>query len=186
MKLAARAKLLLLIAGFALPIAASYFAYYFMHVEATSNYGELLLPPGRPPREAFDRPQGAPWTFDELRGRWALAASDSGGCPAACREKLTTMRQVQLALGRNASRVARVYVVDDVVRPDSKALEPYAGMLVALTPTGTHLPPGVANDRAHIYLVDPNGNVMMRWPAAADRKRMLRDLERLLKASQIG
>jgi hypothetical protein len=26
----------------------------------------------------------------------------------------------------------------------------------------------------------------MRWPAAVDRKRMLGDLQRLLKASQIG
>ena len=48
------------------------------------------------------------------------------------------------------------------------------------------LPPGAANDRAHIYLVDPLGNVMMRWPAKPDMRRMLKDLERLLKASQIG
>jgi hypothetical protein len=64
--------------------------------------------------------------------------------------------------------------------------EEFEGTLVALTPTGMHLPPGAANDRAHIYLVDPNGNVMMRWPAATDRKRMLKDLDRLLRASQIG
>jgi hypothetical protein len=48
------------------------------------------------------------------------------------------------------------------------------------------LPPAPANDRAHIYLIDPRGNVMMRFPAAADGKRMLRDLGRLLRASQIG
>ncbi len=42
------------------------------------------------------------------------------------------------------------------------------------------------NDRAHLYLVDPLGNVMMRFPANADPRRMQKDLERLLKASQIG
>jgi cytochrome oxidase Cu insertion factor (SCO1/SenC/PrrC family) len=112
--------------------------------------------------------------------------SDAGTCPAACVQKLTLIRQVQLALGRNASRVARVYVVDDLARPDAAVLQPFEGTIVALTPRGLQLPPGAANDRAHIYLVDPNGNVMMRWPAAAEAKRMLQDLQRLLKASQIG
>ena len=45
---------------------------------------------------------------------------------------------------------------------------------------------GAGNDRAHIYLVDPRGNVMMRWPANPQMRGMLKDLERLLKASQIG
>ena len=42
-------------------------------------------------------------------------------------------------------------------------------------------PPGAGNDRAHIYLVDPHGNVMMRWPERPDRARMLKDLQRLLQ-----
>lgn len=186
MKLSPRVKLLLIVAGFALPIAGSYLAYHFTRPAPTANYGELLLPPARITEHAFDRASGESWTFAELEGRWALTTSDSGACPAACIEKLTTLRQVQLALGRDASRVARVYVVDDLTPPDPQGLRPFAGSVVALTPRGMHLPPGAANDREHIYLVDPNGNVMMRWPAAADRKRMLRDLERLLKASQIG
>ena len=65
-------------------------------------------------------------------------------------------------------------------------LAEFEGTRVVLTPTGLTLPLGAGNDRAHLYLVDPRGNVMMRWPAAADRKRMLGDLQRLLKASQIG
>ena len=186
MKLSPRAKLLLIIVGFALPVVASYLAYYFAHREPTSNYGELLLPPARVASEPFDRAQGPAWSFEGLRGRWALTVSDSGACPAACIDKLVTLRQVQLALGRNASRVARVYIVDDLARPEARVLEPFPGMVAVFTQTGTHLPPGAANDRAHIYLVDPNGNVMMRWPASPDRKRMLKDLERLLRASQIG
>jgi cytochrome oxidase Cu insertion factor (SCO1/SenC/PrrC family) len=186
LKLTSRAKLLLVAAGFALPIAASYLAYYYSRPEPSANYGELLLPPATITGHPFTRLEGGAWHFSDLRGRWIVAMSDSGDCPAACIAKLTTLRQVQLALGRNASRVARVFVVDDLKRPDAAALRPFEGTVVALTPTGLHLPPGAANDRAHVYLVDPNGNVMMRWPADAHRKRMLRDLERLLKASQIG
>ena len=186
MKLGSRAKLLLIVAGFALPIAASYVAYYFTRPGPTGNYGELLLPPARITTQPFGRAGDGTWSFGELRGRWALTVSDSGSCPPACTAKLTTLRQVQLALGRKAIRVARVYVVDDLRRPDAEAMREYEGMVVALTPTGMQLPTGAGNDRAHIYLVDPNGNVMMRWPAAAEPKRLLKDLERLLKASQIG
>ena len=53
-------------------------------------------------------------------------------------------------------------------------------------PTFAVLTLPLGNDRAHIYLIDPHGDVMMRWPAAPDGRRMIRDLERLLRASQIG
>ena len=38
----------------------------------------------------------------------------------------------------------------------------------------------------HIYLIDPLGNLMMRFPSNPDPKLMIKDLTRLLKASQIG
>jgi cytochrome oxidase Cu insertion factor (SCO1/SenC/PrrC family) len=185
MKLGARAKLLLLAALFLLPIAASVLAYRFLELEPTGNYGELIQP-GTATAQTFDLAGGGRFSFEQVRGRWAMVVSDSGACPAACLEKLITLRQVRLALGRRASRVERIFIVDDLRSPEAAALGSFEGMLVALTPPGMTLPPSAANDRAHIYLVDPNGNVMMRWPAAADRARMLKDLDRLLRASQIG
>ena len=85
--------------------------------------------------------------------RWLLIATSD----------IEAMRQVRLALGRDASRV------DVVVATPGELAK--AGALV---------------DERHIYLTDPHGNVMMRWPASPDLKRMLADLKRLLKASQIG
>ena len=73
------------------------------------------------------------------------------------------MRKVRLALGRDASRVEVVVV-------------PAAELAKA----------GASIDERHIYLADPHGNVMMRWTSSPDLKRMLADLKRLLKASQIG
>jgi cytochrome oxidase Cu insertion factor (SCO1/SenC/PrrC family) len=180
-----RAKLLALVSLFALPIVASFTAYHFYTPDKTSNYGELLTP-APVTTQVLGRAGGGPFRFEELRGKWVLVASDSGACAEACREKLATMRQVRLALGRNASRVERVFVVDDLRPPDTAALQPFAGTLVAITPAGMTLPPVPANDRAHIYVIDPRGDVMMRFPAATDRKKMLHDLNRLLRASQIG
>lgn len=185
MKLGPRAKLALLAALFMSPIAASLVAYNFMDHRPTANYGELIAP--RPVTlQPFERARGASFTFGELGGRWVMVASGSGDCDAACLEKLTTMRQVRLALGRNAARIERVFVIDDLRPMDPARLQGLEGMEVVRPPRGLTLPPGATNDRAHLYLVDPHGNVMLRWPATADRKRMLKDLERLLKASQIG
>ena len=186
MILSPRAKMLLVAAIFALPIAASYLAWRLVEPNATANYGELLLPPATITAHAFERPGGEPFRFDSLRGRWTIVVSDSGACAQACVEKLTAVRQARLALGRDAGRVSRVFVADDLVPPDAAALEPFAGTEVVRTPRGLVLPPGPTNDRAHIYLVDPLGNVMMRWRAPPDGKRMLGDLKRLLKASQVG
>jgi hypothetical protein len=73
------------------------------------------------------------------------------------------MRAVRIALGRDASRVE----------------------VVAASPAEL-AKAGAPVDESRIYLADPHGNVIMRWPASPDMKRMLADLKRLLKASQIG
>ena len=186
MKITPHAKLLLIAAMFLAPIAASIGVYVFMDVEPTANYGELLLPPGPITERAFAREDATAFRFSELRDRWALVASDSGQCATACAAKLRMMRQVRLALGRDAVRVSRVFIVDDAVAPHHAAFDPVEDLVVAITPAGLRLPPGAASDRAHIYLVDPRGNVMMRWPESPDFRRMLKDLQTLLKASQIG
>ena len=183
---ASRLKLLAIMGLFALPIVASTVAYHFFRPEATANYGELLVPPAPMTTAQFLRAEGGEFRFAELGGKWVLIASDSGACPASCAEKLLLLRQVRLMLGRNAGRVARVFVADDTRPLAASALSPYEGT-VAITPQpGMALPLSAVNDRAHVYLVDPLGNVMMRFPANADPRRMLKDLERLLKASQIG
>jgi cytochrome oxidase Cu insertion factor (SCO1/SenC/PrrC family) len=181
-----RAKLLVLAALFAAPIVASVIAYNVVEPRATGNYGELLLPPTPITSQRLVSEGGGAFGFGELAGKWVLVASDSGDCPATCRDKLEAMRQVRLALGREAGRVERVFVVDDLRRPAAASMNEFAGTRLVFTPTGLVLPAGAANDRAHVYLVDPRGNVMLRWPSGADRKRMLGDLKRLLKASQIG
>ena len=186
MKVSPRTKMLLIVAVFAAPIVASIGAYLFANVQPTANYGELLLPPAQVTAHALAREDGAAFLFGDLRERWILVASDSGQCAAACAQKLHMMRQVRVALGRDATRVVRVFVVDDVNAPNHATLDPLEDLVVAVTPRGLTLAPGAGNDRAHIYLVDPRGNVMMRWPESPDFRRMLKDLQTLLKASQIG
>jgi len=182
----ARLKLLAIMALFAAPIVASTVTYHFFRPESTANYGQLITPPAAITTARFLGAGGGSFGFEEVRGKWVLIASDSGACPEACVAKLTLMRQVRLMLGRKASRVVRVYVADDTRTMTPQALAPFDGTIAITVQPGTLLPLSAVNDRAHIYVVDPLGNVMMRFPADAEPRRMLRDLERLLKASQVG
>ncbi len=184
MTIGARAKLVMLMGLFAAPIVASVLAYRFLHPVPTANHGELLLPPAEAPAQPLARAGGGAFSFAGLRGKWVLVAADSGACGEPCRRKLYLVRQVRLAMGREADRVERVFVADDGRAPDAGVLEPYAGMVAVVRPAALSAP--MLRDRAHVYLVDPHGNVMMRWPVDADPKGMIRDLERLLRASQIG
>jgi hypothetical protein len=180
-----RAKLALILGGFTLPIAASFLVYAFLRPAPTANYGELLLPPESITTSAFTRPSGAPFRFQELSGRWILLASEAGSCDEACRAKLVAMRQVRLALGREVDRVAMVTVLADAAPLPTGLEAEHPDMTFARAPG--RLPPSSATaDPTHIYVVDPLGNVMMRWPARPDYKRMKGDLDRLLKASQVG
>ena len=184
MTLGHRGKLLLIIGGFALPIVISFLVYAYGHPRATANYGELLLPPDAVTTAPFVAADGRDFRFPSLAGRWIVVTADRAPCDAACRSKLTAVRQVRLALGKESDRVATVAVLDGAA-PDASLRADFPDMTFA-RPTRPAPVLAPTADPAHIYLVDPNGNVMMRWPAQPDYKRMKGDLDRLLRASQIG
>ena len=153
---------------FALPIVASFVAYHFFRPDATANYGELLVPPAPDHHGAVPaRRRRRRSASRELRGKWVLVASDSGRVPGRrARRSSRSMRQVRLMLGRNAARVERVFVADDtrpLAAPSAGALRGHGGASRRRPAWRCRSRP--VNDRAHVYLVDPLGNVMMRFPA---------------------
>jgi hypothetical protein len=172
-----RVKLLALGALFAAPLIAGWVAYVMNWTPGTpANYGTLLEP----------RPISAE-PLARLRGKWVLVQIDASACDALCRQKLYTMRQVWRAQGKNMSRVERLWIVTDAGSP--------ANSLDSLI-DGAHLAHGdsaltsvFAAERTpaeHLYLVDPLGNLMMRYPLDPEPGRIIKDLERLLKVSRFG
>jgi hypothetical protein len=172
-----RVKLVLLGLFFAAPFALAWLAYWLDWAPgATSNYGELVTPP---------RPlAGAPW--EDLRGKWVLVTIDAGSCDAYCERKLYFMRQLRRAQGKDQARVARLWLLTDGARPGAALLEAIEGTHVAPAQALAASFPAAGAVRDHIYLVDPLGNLMMRYPRDPDPSRMLKDLQRLLKVSGIG
>lgn len=170
-----RLKLALLALFFLLPVGASWLVWWFeLTPGATGNYGTLL-----PPRQV------ALPAAEALKGKWVLVQFDGGACNAACERKLYFMRQVRRAQGKEMQRVARLWLLTDAVQPSAPLMAAIEGTVVA--PAGAHgeySTEGAVTD--HLYLVDPLGNLMMRFPRDPDPARVIKDLQRLLKASSFG
>ncbi|MEW6118551.1 MAG: hypothetical protein AB1593_00530 [Pseudomonadota bacterium] len=187
MQLKPRAKLLLLVGVFVVPVVAAWIAYFGWRPSGHTNYGELLtVTPLRYTSGAtWD---GRPFDLSELRGKWVMVHVDEPVCDAACRQQLYLMRQTRIAQGREQSRIERLWVLSGSGLPDPALLGEYHGMHVWRPSNAAFVSQFPAADAVdtHIFLIDPLGNLMLRFPASPDAKRMMKDLKLLLKASQIG
>lgn len=175
----------LLVALTVAPVLASYVAYYFWQPSRQVNYGELLEP--RPlPDSKLTLADGTPFHWRQLKGKWVLAIVDSGGCDAYCRQKLVYLRQVRLAQGKEMERIERAWLITDAAKPEAALLAEHQGtwLIRAAGSDILKLFPVAGSVADHIYVVDPPGNLMMRYPRDADPRRMLKDVARLLRHSK--
>lgn len=173
----------LILAVCAAPVLGSYALYYGWKPTSFRNYGDLVGP------TALEREAGegaAP--LAPLKGRWVLLMVDGAECKAPCQAKLWQMRQVRLTQGKEMERVERAWLVDDGGTPSGVLLREYDGTVVVREPSpallGLFTAPASARD--HLYVIDPLGNLMMRFPRDADPQRIRKDLGHLLKVSRIG
>jgi hypothetical protein len=184
--------LYLLLAVCAAPVAASYVAYYAVPPAARTNYGDLVLPQRPAPALSLTRLDGTRVEMAALRGQWLMLQVDESSCEAACQRKLWNMRQVRLTQGKDRDRIARVWLITDAAPIATELLREYDGTLFLRADRGEletflALPSDTgARLSDHIWLVDPLGNLMLRWPRNEDPNRMKKDLTRLLRASRIG
>lgn len=167
-------KLLLIGVVCAAPLVFGTLAYYYRWTPGEGgSYGELIAP------RALSGPP-----FERLRGKWLLVAFDAAACDAYCERKLYFMRQVRRAQGKDMERVERVWVLTDGATLRRELLQAIEGTVVVHLEKPMENFPG--NPAEHIYVVDPLGNLMMRYPRDPDPSKMLKDLQRLLKYSGIG
>lgn len=163
------------------PLIGSYALYFFWKPDKFVNYGELFGPVAITAADA-------PPEVVALQGKWLFVMSDGGACDDWCARKLYIMRQVRLTQGKDQERIERVWLVDDGQAPSPELAREYQG---------THVVPAQGNPllarlskgtpaRDHLFVVDPLGNVMMRYPRDADPSRIKKDISRLLRASRIG
>lgn len=166
------------------PVIGSLLLYYFWKPENFTNYGELVASMPLAGVEIAQR-DGKPFRMDDLRGNWVFLMADEGACDDHCRAKLYVMRQIRLTQGDDQKRIERLWLVDDGVAPSPEVETEYAGTRIVRPATNELLArlPAPASARDHIYVIDPFGNLMMRFPRNVDPQRMKKDISRLMKLS---
>ncbi|MBP0132740.1 MAG: hypothetical protein ITD31_05085 [Nitrosospira sp.] len=180
-------KLLIIIVMLCAPVAISYFLFFSGIRPASVNYGALMeVTPLQ--GSALNQADETIFRIRQLRGKWVLLSVGSSTCDEKCNKNLYYMRQVRTMQNAEKSRIERVWLIDDGEPPQNLQLaEDYKGMFFINAKDSKLLEelPAVESVRDHIYMIDPLGNLMMRFPKDPDPIQMAKDIKRLLKVSQI-
>ncbi len=182
-----RINLVLIFAVFAVPVIAAYLSYYVWPPQGRLNYGELIDPKTMPD-VALRSADGKEFSFSTLRGKWIMLSVDSADCDEACDQKLFLMRQTRISMTKEMNRIERVLLLRGDAKATADLVKKYPGMHILSGANDSLLNtfPGAPNVADHIYLVDPVGQVMMRYVKNPDATGIRRDLTRLLSVSQVG
>ena len=192
-----RIQLLLIFTLFLLPPVGAWVAWQYLGeqgVEATTNAGTLVAPARPLQVTGLRRADGSALVDADLRGHWTYVLFAQGNCAARCQEQLYLTRQTRLAMNKDIQRVKRLLVLerapaaelarrlaaehedlDWVVRSDQAGalIEHFRG-------------DGFGPEGEQYFLVDPLGNLMMFYDLEVPAKGLMKDLQKLLKISQIG
>lgn len=174
----------------AAPVVASYLTFYVFRPDRIKSFGELIEPQREVPVLPTQDLDGKQDQLASLRGQWLLVSIAGGDCSAQCQQHLYLQRQLRETMGREKDRMDWVWLVDDQATVPKDLLPALSGasvLRVNAAGLAQWLMPGKGQKLSdHLYVVDPFGKWMMRFPADLDVKHAAeakRDLNRLLTAS---
>jgi hypothetical protein len=180
-----RRPLYILAAVCAAPFIASFALYFFWTPSAGQvNYGTLVAPQPLP-NMRLRTPAGESFALRELRGKWVLLTLDGVACDEACAKKLYATRQARTMTGKERERVQRLWLVTGAGAPPPALVAAHPDLRIAAADP-VLLPALPADPEGGIFLIDPLGNLILRYPADPDIKQLNKDLGRLLYTSHIG
>jgi hypothetical protein len=190
--LSGRLQLLGILVACSLPILIAYLVFYVVRPQGEASLGELITPVHTMPELTAIDLAGQPLPLKALKAQWLLVKVDGGACAQDCQKQLLVLRQLRLMLGKDMDRVDWVWLINDqaTVAPQLAAglrqdKATVARLDAAALQSWFPTPPG-KRVSDFIFVVDPMGNTMMRFPARLDSAaaaKAKRDMEYLLKAS---
>ncbi len=185
----------LLVAGifalFFLPIALA----WFLNVKTPdwlpsgrTNHGTLVESPGRVETRGMRSVEGRRADASLFEGKWTLLYVAESSCPDVCEKALYKMRQARFALGEDMQRIQRLMVFPvNAAEGLAKKLAGLDAALMIVSADAAWLERlKTGGGAAEIFLVDPQGYLIMWYPRDANPSGLIKDLERLLRISKIG
>lgn len=196
-----RWKLLAVLAVCAAPLIFSYLTYYVIKPTGRTNFGTLIDPRAHPiPALGATTLDAKPASLESFKGKWVMLKVGPAACDKTCMEQMFAIRQVRSMTGKEMERIERVWLVTDAQPLETILIRELEGVHMLRAPreaVANWLPlePG-ATLESSIFLIDPLGNLMMRFPpvpaAATEAEKVQhyakikKDIGKLLKASAIG
>lgn len=179
------------------PLILAFVMYYgsSWRPSGTTNKGDLIHPAIPLPAVRLNMADGKRTDDTFLRNDWSLVYVGDGACAELCRSALVTIRQSHQMLGKDMTRIKRVFLYSGAVanvaylaaeHPDllSVSIDDAAGQSVLKKfPDSKGVP---ALQASRIYIVDPLGNLMMSYASGSDARSIYQDVKKLLGLSHIG
>ncbi len=197
---ASRKKLVWIFALFFLPLFLATIWFQVVQTGAISwgstSRGELISP-AVPLTEFALVEEGTdkPFVLDEVRGKWTIMYVPGSSCDDACEQALIDIRQTRLALNHRMARVQRVLLMEQPPAFDEEFAAAQLGLRVvggtpqaiaSLVDQVNKAQSNMESKSNLIYLIDPFGNLMMRYTPDQLSKPLFKDIKHLLKSSRIG
>lgn len=164
--------------------------------QSKTNKGHLLWPPVELNLLELRNVAALDAVAQDKESRWSLMITGGDLCDSECEALVHEVRQVNVAMGREAERVGRL-LVSTLSAQDTQALQQdYPNMQIIPVQTGklalfSQQAESVGAQPSQqgewqVWLVDPLGNVILQYTDQHDGYDMMDDLKRLLKLSKIG
>ena len=120
--------------------------------------------------------------------RWQLLVTAPAACAADCQQLVYLARQLQIGLGRDASRASHALASAQPVGADydAKLKVEYPQLQRYSLDLPSYIKGAQSNDTPHLWIIDPHGNLVLRYDPTVKGKDLLNDLRHLLKLSNIG
>lgn len=160
---------------------------HLLNVHPSSrSYGELVTP--AEPLQFVASADGL--ASKKWLKKWSIVTVEANGCLAPCQAQLHLLKQVNTALDKDKDRVQRVLLLPTAPNAEANsALQKQYPDLMIVSNADTETVKFAAQFKGSaggVYLVDPLGNLMMRYPQDFNPKGLLTDLKKLLKNSWAG
>ncbi len=172
-----------------LPVVGSYILYAVWRPESHTNHGQLLMLKSAGLNELkLEGVNEEKFVGPAVSKKWVFLTVQSAQCDARCQHKLYLMRQIRTAQNESMEHVDRVWLITGEGAVDPQLLKKHPGLRLARVAKHEQLPQLMlgTDPGAYIFLIDPNGNLVLRYDDQSSPKGMLKDLARLLRYSGLG
>ena len=180
-----RLQLLLIVLGVIGPmiLATGMYKLQFWVPEGRSYHGELI----------GNGQTRADLGVQAQEDRWQILVTAPKECSVDCQQLVYLARQIQIGLGRDAGRASHALAAAQPLSSeyDAKLTREYPQLqrypLDLASFSAFNKTAGTGDKTApQLWIIDPHGNLVLRYDPTVKGKDLLNDLRHLLKLSNIG